>query len=158
MPGGVEIASVVADSAAARAGLKAGDRIVRCNNQAIINGHELRGSIVSAPPTIDLEVLRKDEKTPTTVKVELKGRPQRVGVSWWEDNAEPGSLIVARVTPDSPADRAGVRAGDRIMEFGGSSFKDGEEFRKRSAESSGLTDLTVERQGKVKALQIALPE
>jgi hypothetical protein len=154
---GVEISSVQAESAASRAGLKAGDRIVRCGEQSIESGRQLRAAIVVAPNTIELGIVRKDEKETRPVKVELAGKPQRVGVSWWEDNAEPGSLIVANVIPDSPADQAGIRTGDRIVEMAGTGFKDGEEFRKRSAELTGLTDVTVERQGQMRALQIPLP-
>ncbi|MCE9555105.1 MAG: M20/M25/M40 family metallo-hydrolase [Planctomycetes bacterium] len=154
---GVEISNVQADSAASRAGLKAGDRIVKCGEQVIGNGGQLRAAIVVAPSMIELSIVRKDEKEPSTVKVELAGKPQRVGVSWWEDNAEPGTLIVAHVMADSPADQAGIRNGDRIVEIAGAGFKDGEEFRKRAAEMTGLTDVTVERQGRMRAMQIPLP-
>ena len=157
-PQGVEIASVVAGSPAALAGLKTDDRIVRCGEQTIGSGRELRAAIVAAPRSVELGVVRSGEKEPSGVKVELNGRPQRVGVSWWEDNAEPGALIVASVTPDSPADRAGIRAGDRILEFGGAAFKDGEEFRVKSAQLHGLTDLTIERLGRLRPLQVPLPK
>lgn len=154
---GVEIASVQADSAASRAGLKAGDRIVRCGEQAVGSGRQLRAAIVVAPSVIELSIVRKGEQAPSRVTAALAGKPQRVGVSWWEDNAEPGTLIVASVIPDSPADQAGIYAGDRIVEIAGAGFKDGEDFRKRSAEVTGLTDMTVERQGQIRALQIPLP-
>ena len=154
---GVEISGVLADSAASRAGLKVGDRVVRCGAQAIDSGRQLRAAIVVAPRTIELGILRKDESKPAMVQVELAGKPQRVGVSWWEDNAEPGTLIVSSVLPDSPADQAGIRSGDRIVELAGTGFKDGEAFRKRAAESTGLTDMTIERQGRMRAVQIPLP-
>jgi len=157
-PRGVEIASVRADSPAAQAGLKTGDRIVRCDDQSITSGKQLRAAIVIAGSDIELGIVRHGETEPTPVKLELAGRPQRVGISWWEDNAEPGTLIVATVTPDSPADRAGIRTGDRVVELAGSGFKDGEEFRLRSATLAGLTDFTIERDGRMRALQANLPE
>jgi len=157
-PKGVEIASVRADSPAARAGLKTGHRIVHCDGQTISSGKQLREAIVVARDHIELSVVRKDEAEPTPIKIELAGRPQRVGISWWEDNAEPGTLIVAAVTPDSPADRAGIRNGDRVVELAGAGFKDGEEFRLRSATLTGLTDVTIERTGRMQALQVPLPK
>ena len=58
--------------------------------------------------------------------VQLEGEPSQLGLSWREDDAEPGAVFVTRVVPYSPAARAGVRLNDRIYALGGEPFADGD--------------------------------
>jgi hypothetical protein len=46
----------------------------------------------------------------------------RLGVAWREDSAEPGSVFLTRVVPDTPAAVAGLAVGDRIYELNGQPF------------------------------------
>ncbi|HEY1459841.1 MAG TPA: S1C family serine protease, partial [Casimicrobiaceae bacterium] len=53
---------------------------------------------------------------------------------------EHGRLMVVRVSPDGPADQAGLRAGDIILGVGGQNVRSQEEFyRKVWSRSAGAT-------------------
>jgi S1-C subfamily serine protease len=65
--------------------------------------------------------------------------------------AASGGLVVSRVTPNSPAEKAGIRKGDRITNIGGASPKTLPEFYRKlwSLGAAGiLVPLDVERDGK----------
>ena len=44
----------------------------------------------------------------------LDGTPLRLGIAWHVNDAEPDTIVVNQVAPDSPAARAGLQIGDRI--------------------------------------------
>ena len=49
--------------------------------------------------------------------------PPRLGISWREDVAEPGSVLVTRVVEGTPAAAAGIAIQDRIYEINGQPFR-----------------------------------
>lgn len=49
----------------------------------------------------------------------------RLGITWREDSAEPGSVLLTQVVEGSPAATAGLQDGDRIDEFDGHAFNNG---------------------------------
>lgn len=51
--------------------------------------------------------------------------PPRLGITWREDEAEPGSVFLTRVVAGTPAAAAGLQIGDRIDELEGQPFADG---------------------------------
>ncbi len=55
--------------------------------------------------------------------------PPRVGISWREDEAELGSVLLTRVVAGTPAAAAGLAVHDRIYEFNGQSFADAAAFQ-----------------------------
>jgi S1-C subfamily serine protease/predicted esterase len=118
------IGSIQPDSAAARAGLAAGDKILEINGKPIPNYSALQH--VMGP------LYEGDE---ITVKVSRGGKDQEFkgiklsgtvtayvnaffGVLPMRDDPGPG-VEVRYVYPKSPADVAGIKAGDRITKFGG---------------------------------------
>lgn len=118
------VGSVQPDSAAARAGLAPGDKILEINGKPIPNYSALQH--VMGP------LYEGDE---ITVKVSRGGKDQEFkgvklsgtvtayvsaffGVLPVRDDPGPG-VEVRFVYPKSPADLAGVKAGDRILKFGG---------------------------------------
>lgn len=84
--------------------------------------------------------------------VELGGRPLRLGISWRTDDAEPDTVVLARVMADSPAARAGLKVGDRVYEACGQSFSTSEEFQRLVAAEAGRVELLVERQGRLRTI------
>lgn len=73
---------------------------------------------------------------------------------------ENAGALVADVVPDSPAEAAGLKAGDVVVEFGGKKIKDSRHLKLivgQSAPNQGY-DLEVNRGGKVKSLEVSLDE
>lgn len=63
--------------------------------------------------------------------------PTRFGLSWRPEAAQQGIIEVLRVTSDSPAERLGLKPGDRLLEFGDWNNGDLLDLRSTIAISSG---------------------
>ncbi len=141
-PRGALIAQVGQDSPAERAGLQSGDIIVSFAEETIETSADLPHVVgLIAPGTevtavivregeeqkIRVEVggLGADEVARVTTGVAADGSLSLLGMTIIE--AEPamlsdlglaGGVVISEVEPDSPADQAGVRAGDILTRFG----------------------------------------
>ncbi|MBN2022800.1 MAG: M28 family peptidase [Pirellulales bacterium] len=153
---GVRLTGVVEGSAAQRAALRPGDRIVRLGRQEIHSGDDLRGAVVTAPREVELLVYRPGEDAVKRLAAELDGQPLRLGITWRIDAAEPGSVILTHVVSGSPAARAGLAPGDRIYQVAGRDFADDAEFAKRVASLPGPLELLVERGGRLRTVVVRL--
>jgi regulator of sigma E protease len=109
---------------AERAGLKTGDRIIEINGKSVENYRDIQGLIaVNAEKRLHFTVLREDPDGQSK-KLDLYIEPEmekssgagRIGVYFWADP------IVESVSPDSPAQSAGLKAGDRIVSVNGEPF------------------------------------
>ena len=69
-----------------------------------------------------------------------------------------GGVLVTDVAEDSPAARAGVKAGDVIVGLGGKAVKDGRDLHEAIGGASGTVTLAVRREGRAMDLSIALPD
>jgi regulator of sigma E protease len=151
------IGEVTADSIVAHAGLSAGDEIVRVDGRetptreaavlAILDG------LMGRQP-IELSLRREDG---TARGAELRITGSRRGLT------EPGALlpglgfdfwyptvpaIVGKVLPESPAARAGLKAGDRIVAVDGVAVADFPALVQRVQPNPGRTlEFTIERPG-----------
>jgi C-terminal processing protease CtpA/Prc len=61
---------------------------------------------------------------------------------------------VNRLIPGSPADMAGLRAGDRIYRISGNDFATGDEFRELARTLHDPLTLEVETSGQVRSVEI----
>ena len=136
---GALIGSVLPDEPAAKAGLKAGDIIVRVGRDDIRNSTELLRSLADLKPGTDVKitVLRNGKEFSTTVKL---GERASQGMSQGGAQEEGGTslgltirplnkedarslqlpantegLVILSVQPGSPAQEAGLRPGDVIQ-------------------------------------------
>ena len=157
-PGKVTVKRILQGSAAHRAQLQVGDRIVRADSQSIETGDELRSAVLTSQGHLSLGIERDGEKEAIDVPVAMEGTPVHVGISWREDNAEPGNLLLTRVVPGSSAAQAGLAVNDRIYQFEGNDFHNGDEFRQRIVGVSGFVSLLVESRGMVRTVQLELPK
>jgi S1-C subfamily serine protease len=117
------IASVQPDSAAARAGLKSGDVIVELDGHPVVRmaqilhllGPKYEGDKISLK-------YKRGDKVVAVTDLELVGKLPAVanaflGILPVRDDTKLG-VEVRFVYPDSPAAKAGLKAGDRIVKYG----------------------------------------
>ena len=155
--GGFVLTAVTPGSAAHRAGLLAGDRLMEFAGRAVGDPEQFRSLVLAARSPATVVVQRPGEDQPRRLLAELDGPPTRLGVSWRTDDAEPGTVILTRVVPGSAAQRAGLRPGDRIYAVGGRSFAGSESFARLVQLLPNPLELTIERDGRLAAFVLDLP-
>jgi S1-C subfamily serine protease len=151
--GMIVITGVKSSSAAAKAGLRNGDRVLEFGGHEINDLRQFRLAVLTAKNPVSVTVQRPGEASRRELSVDLPGEPVRLGISWRTDDAEPGCVIINRLTPGSPADLANLRVNDRIHRIGGQEFATGEEFRRATAAPGALV-LEVESSGRVRSVEI----
>ena len=149
---GVRVTRVVAGSPAEKAGLRPGDRIVRFAGREIRSGDELSGAVIGAQNPAELAVRRDGLPEPVELTVRLDGKPLRLGINWRVDDAEPGTIILTRVVPGSPAAGAGLRRGDRVYRIAGRALADQAQFARLAADLPEPLELVVERDGQLRTV------
>ncbi len=154
--GGVTLLRVTANSAADKAGLKPGDRIIQCDGREIHVDDDLIGAVMTAESPMNLSLKRKGEEKIADVSVELPGQPLRLGITWRVDEAEPGTIILTHVVPGTPAARAGLQAGDRIYQVAGRDFANETAFVEMLKTQADPLELLVDCDGKLHTVVIQL--
>jgi serine protease Do len=170
---GALVASVVDDSPAARAGVKAGDVVTRYDGKAVDGPRALSGLVASTAigRTVELEVVRDGQ--PRTVSVTIGNLAEarsaatpaeprvagRLGLELQELTPELAQrlgakagkgVVVTEVRPGSPAARAGLAEGDVIREVNRKPVEALEDIDRgmgRSGSGGEQVLLRVERQG-----------
>ncbi len=153
---GVELTGVSPQSAAERAGLRPGDRILEFAGRPIRSSDDFLGAVFMAPSRTTAVVLKPDGLTPVRIMIELAGNPLRVGIVWRVDDAEPGVAILTAVVPGSPAARANLQVDDRIYHVNGRSFSSEEELTRLLTTQPSPLRLDVERHGRVRTVELQL--
>jgi C-terminal processing protease CtpA/Prc len=144
---GLTLTSVVVGSAAERAGLRVGDRIISCDGRPTKAGDDFRKMILAADSLTQLMVERPGESDPAEVSVGLAGKPVRLGISWEPDQAEPSTVMLTQVVAGSAAEQAGLQARDRVYRVNGQDFAGSKGFADLVTKSAGPLQLLVERKG-----------
>jgi C-terminal processing protease CtpA/Prc len=150
--GGLRLASVASGSPAERAGLRAGDRILRFAGEDV-SRDRFASLVLAAVNPVEAVVSRPAAAEPIRVKLQLAGQPMRLGINWRIDDGEPNLVQIVRVVPGSPAASAGIRVLERIYEVNGQSFSSGGEFARLVA-AEGPLRLTVESQGRSRIVEM----
>ena len=85
----------------------------------------------------------------------------RLGITWREDEAEPGSVFLIRVVEGTPGAAADLLVGDRINAIGDQPFADGDALRSEinSQIDAGQPEIKflVERRGHVRTVAVKMP-
>jgi regulator of sigma E protease len=118
------VIGVAKGSAAEVAGLRTFDRVLSINGQPVKDELTLKALLDQAQGTLKLEVAREEAvdlpgaslQKASVAKVELEKQP---GVSYAALGAERGDLYVSSVAAGSPAEAAGIKAGDRLLDLNG---------------------------------------
>ena len=155
--GGFLVSGVAAGSAASKAGVRTGDRLLKFNGTELTDEQAFQRLVLHAPTASTLSVARAGQAEPLELPLELGGSPVRVGISWRIDNGEPGVVFLNRVIPLSPAADAQLQVGDRILSVASQPFADSETFLQLLATHTGPTPLEIERSGKILTTTLNLP-
>ena len=154
---GLVLAHVEPRSACARAGLQPGDRLLEFAGAKITDKDAFRSAVLHAVSPVEVAVQHVGQEQPTTISLELDGTPTRLGLTWREDAAEPGTVLVTRVALGSPAQRAGLQPTDRIYEVNSARFTDARDFYQHVSELPSPITLTVEREGRLQTFALDVP-
>ncbi|MCP4004894.1 MAG: RIP metalloprotease RseP [bacterium] len=137
------VGAVAPDSAAERAGLQGGDRIVAIDGEAIWRWSDLITHLrETASPTVLLEIERDSQRTNVSVTRETldDGRFGPIGAE-----PSPPSAVFAVSGPQSAAARAGMLTGDVIRSVDGTAVANRYDVERLFQTASGELELEVER-------------
>jgi hypothetical protein len=154
---GVQVRAVTRNSAAGRAGLQAGDRVVEFDGQPITDSQSFRLRVLYATSPTTVQVEREGQDEPVTLDIVLPGQPIRIGISWRLDEAEPETAIVTRVMQGSVGQIAGMRIGDRIYSVAGKDVETSATLLERLKHQPAPFRVTVEREGQLSQLTFDAP-
>jgi len=80
--------------------------------------------------------------------------PERLGVHWEKEQPPGPGVYVTRVTAGSPADSAGLRAGDRVVECAGRPIRTGDELRWAVTSATNPVSIVVRRSDEEPRLEL----
>ena len=175
---GVYVKTVVDMSPAQKAGIKAGDVLLKCNHKAVRTPEQV-GRILTtrkAGDVIKLVVNRngrkksfhaKLENPPMGLNVGAVQNPVWLGADIQDIDAvmkirfnlpDTRGVIVSHVAQNSPAFSAGLQTGDVIRRFGETRIRDVKQFQSLilGAQPGQRVQLTVFRNGRLQAVAISL--
>lgn len=156
--GTIKIDKVVSGSPAQQAGLKVGDEILKFGKHDVISADEFSLVVLAAESPVQVTLRRESEPDPIEVEVALNGKPQRIGISFTDDEAEPGVVRLLNVTPGSAAARAGLKRNHRIYLVDGQPFKTKNDFYDLITTAPNPVKLLVEGSGRVAEVKLKLLE
>ena len=150
------IEQVVADSAAEKAGIEAGDVIIKVNGKMVKTFAEIRGKIgsIGAGKNVELTVIKKDGsekdydvtlKKQETAKVEAASIHRMLDGAELENNANGQGIDINSVDEDSPAAVIGLQRGDVISGINRTRIKSIGELRSYLNDNKGVFALNVVR-------------
>jgi len=133
-PGGVLVASVDDGSPAAAAGLQYGDVIIALDSVPVTSPVDFVSLLASYTPQDRLEVELLQGFTTRKVMARLADMPKGYGLAYaakvfgFTVTEGRGGLGVSKVTSGSPAEKAGIRPGDRVAQVAGAAVQRPEDF------------------------------
>jgi S1-C subfamily serine protease len=151
---GALVTAVVVGSPAYKAGLQSGDRILRFASRKIHDSDDLAGAVAMAQSPANVTVRRQGRAEPVELTVELPAEPVKLGISWRRDEAEPGTIVLTRVIPGTPAAQAGLQVGDRIYRVAGEETPDDQRLARLVNDASKPLILLVERKGRMRTVVV----
>ncbi len=147
----VEIGGKEIISPAKKAGLNPGDRIIAINGEKVSSWDELQRVILnSRGEEVELRIDRGGN--PVNIKVNPAYDREKnysvVGVYPVQDN------VVSVVVPGSPADKAGVKKGDRVLYIGKNEVTSWRDIEEGLKIQDKVVKLTIERDGERRLIKI----
>jgi regulator of sigma E protease len=151
------IGSVAQASAAAQAGLQPGDKILKFGNSDNPSWHQVEiKSEISPNIPIALVLERQGQRIETTItpKSYFVER-EKVGLSGLLPAFKDSNIVVAQVSPNSPAAQAGLQVGDKLLQLNSQNVPNiyWLQYSLQNLQGSEAL-LTVERQGQKQELKV----
>ncbi|MEY4617295.1 MAG: hypothetical protein RJB66_2255 [Pseudomonadota bacterium] len=144
------------DSWAYRMGFRTGDFISKVNGKEVKYWREAEDTILKATPPLKVTVIREQTKDKfEPMDLEISEAP--TGATFADVGLEKGELFLAKVMPGTPAQAAGLMAGDKLLEIQGAPVNQWEVVQntvKLFKKEDGSIKLKVERSGEQKAFEI----
>jgi regulator of sigma E protease len=132
-------------------GFRTDDRLVAVNGQEVEDFQAFLSPSALSASQVSYDVIRNGERITLTMPSdfldELSERPGFITA----DMALPS--MIGAVSPGSPADNAGLRPGDRIVELNGNSVTYWAQLVEEISQTEGSFELVVEREGDQVTLQ-----
>src|SRR6478736_4450385 len=85
--------------------------------------------------------------SPASLEQPVTPQAPRFGLPFRIESGDEPKFIVSALTPGSPAEKSGIRPGDRLLEFQGQPLNDEARFRLQLLGSVGETTFLVQRPG-----------
>jgi len=158
------IEQVMPESAADEAGIKAGDVIIEVNGKTIKSFFELRAKIgsIGANKKVKLTVIRDGDKEIFTVKLKQDQSAEIAAVSIHrmldgaelENSTKKQAIVIEQVAEGSPAQMAGLKAGDIITGVNRSRIKDIAQLRDYLKDKTGVLALNIIRDNHAQYIMI----
>ena len=98
-------------------------------------------------PAFREAALRESIGNKTWLEQPTPPQPPRYGLPYDFQSGDPPRVILSGVTRASPAEQAGLRAGDQLLSFQGETIRDEARFRLALLAASGQTEFLVKRPG-----------
>ncbi|MCB1215677.1 MAG: RIP metalloprotease RseP, partial [Deltaproteobacteria bacterium] len=154
-----KISGLLENMPAAEAGLQAGDKILSINGEQVKTWEEaLKKGIVPIGDRLEVQLMNQagEEETLTLQAQAFKDQQDR-GYFGWEPiffwDQEP---IVAEVSQDSPAQKAGLQKGDKLLAIGGEPLQYWRDLPDKLEKTEGkLTELKIKRGEESLTLQVS---
>lgn len=145
---------VISHSLSASLGLKTGDQVTAINGVNAIYWRELETIISTVDGTKPIEIKTLSDKKEGIITIASAGKKV---ISLKDLGLESSELYLGSVMKDSPAEKAGLKAGDRMVAVGNSKINKWEDLLKLVKTFDGTTSLkfSVDRQGQALVLEIA---
>jgi len=139
------IGHVMPDSPAAKAGIQDGDRIVKLDGQNNPNWEDVGlKEVASAYRPMYLTIERNGKRFDTAV-TPILGERSGMGFAGWDER---GQIQLGSVETGMPADQAGLKKGDLLIEVNGQPIHSRIKFQEITKNSSGKPiDVVYERSG-----------
>ncbi len=150
------VAQVVPDSPSSSAGIRPGDRIIQLGPWENGTFDDLKTVIQIVKNPVSIRVARPGVDEPIELSATLWGSPVRLGAGWIDDPALPNCVVLTHVVAESPADRAGMAAGDVIVELNHRGLRSAEEMRQRVMDEASPLQFQIERQGRLRDVKVEL--
>ncbi len=146
------IGFVMPDSPAAKAGIQEGDRIVKLDGKENPTWEDVGlKEVASAYRPMYLTIERNGKRFDTTVTPTL-GERSGMGSAGWDER---GQIQLAEVTPNLPADKAGLKKGDLLIAANGQPIHSHTKFQQITQNSGGKPiDIEFERNGQKRQVTV----